>query len=100
MIDFQRAWLPYLYLYLVGGGIFIIGMYIILKSNSLNTDRIRHKHWLHVLIFGLFYYMGIHSLFTFAALGQTMISMIIGLLMMATTIHLVMTLFFKSDRAV
>jgi len=100
MIDFQRAWFPYLYLYLVGGGIFIIGMYIILKSNSLNTDRIRHKHWLHVLIFGLFYYMGIHSLFTFAALGQTMISMIIGLLMMATTIHLVMTLFFKSDRAV
>ena len=99
MIDFQRAWFPYLYLYLVGGGIFIIGMYIILKSNSLNTDRIRHKHWLHVLIFGLFYYMGIHSLFTFAALGQTMISMIIGLLMMAMTRHLVMTLFFKSDRA-
>ena len=100
MIDFQRVWLPYLYLYIMGGGIFVIGMYIILKSNSLNTDRIRHKHWLHVLIFGLFYYMGIHSLFTFAALGKTMIVMIIGLFIMAITLHLVTTLFFKSDRVV
>ena len=100
MVDFQRAWLPYMYLYIVGGGIFLIGMYIILKSNSLNKERVRHRHWLHVLIFGLIYYMGIHSLFTFAAIGQTMVAMLIAMIMLAMTVHLVMTLFFKSDRAI
>ena len=60
MLDFNRIWLPYLYLYIVGGGIFCIGMFIILKSKSLNIDRLRHKKWFYILIFGLLYYMGIH----------------------------------------
>ena len=100
MVDFQRVWLPYMYLYIVGGGIFAIGMYIILKSNSLNRDRGRHRHWFHVLIFGIIYYMGIHSLFTFAAIGQTVLALIIAILMPAMTIHLVTTLFFNSDKAI
>ena len=100
MVDFQRVWLPYMYLYIVGGGIFVIGMYIILRSNSLNRDRARHRHWLHVLIFGLIYYMGIHSLFTFAAIGQTVLALIIAILMLVMTIHLVTTLFFNSDRVI
>ena len=100
MVDFQRVWLPYMYLYIVGGGIFVIGMYIILKSSSLNRGRARHRHWFHVLIFGLIYYMGIHSLFTFAAIGQTVLALIIAILMLAMTIHLVISLFFNSDRAI
>ena len=44
--------------------------------------------------------MGIHSLFTFAAIGQTMVAMIIAMLMLAMTAHLVMKIFFKSDRAI
>lgn len=100
MIDFYRAWVPYIYLYVVGGGIFIIGMYIILTSNSLNKDRMRHGDWLHVLIFGLFHYMGIHALFTCAALGYMTVTLIIGLVMSVMTVHLIKTIFFKSDRVV
>ncbi|MFL2983649.1 MAG: hypothetical protein ACJZ12_04580 [Candidatus Neomarinimicrobiota bacterium] len=97
MIDFYRLWLPYIYLYLVGGGIFAIGMFIILKSNSLNRDRIRHSGWFYVLLFGFFYYVGIHGIFTFAAIGQITISIIIVLLIVAMGIGLVKILFIKSN---
>ena len=89
MLDFSRTWLPYLYLYGVGGSIFMIGIFIIIRSNSLNLDRIKHQEWYHILVFGLFYYMGIHALFTFAALGKTNISLIIGLFILGSSWHLI-----------
>ena len=63
MMDFNRVWLPFLYLYGVGGLIFLIGMYIISQSKSLKRERKRHKKWFYVLIFGFIYYVGIHSFF-------------------------------------
>ena len=77
MLDFSRTWVPYIYLYGVGGGIFLIGMFIILRSRSLKLERVRHKEWYKILIFGFFYYMGIHGLFTFAAIGETMFAALI-----------------------
>ena len=61
MIEFARTWLPYIYLYGVGGIAFLIGIYIIIKSKSLNTESNHHKKWLYVLIFGFLYYAGIHG---------------------------------------
>ena len=95
MLDFSRTWLPYLYLYGVGGGIFLIGMFIILRSRSLKLERTRHRVWYHILIFGLVYYMGIHSLFTFAALGKSLFAGVIGLVMIAISTHLIFTLIKK-----
>ena len=43
MLDFSRIWIPYIYLYGVGGGFFLIGMFIILRSRSLKLERVRHK---------------------------------------------------------
>ena len=98
MLDFSRTWLPYLYLYGVGGAIFMIGIYIIIRSNSLNLDRIRHKEWYHILVFGLFYYMGIHGLFTFAALGKTNVSVLIGLVILISSGHLINRLLKNQDQ--
>tara|TARA_Y100001970_G_C14087930_1_gene778385 strand:+ start:325 stop:537 length:213 start_codon:yes stop_codon:yes gene_type:complete len=61
MLDFARTWLPYIYLYSIGGIAFLIGIYLITKSQSLNTDNNNHKRWLYILIFGFLYYAGIHG---------------------------------------
>ena len=100
MLDFSRIWLPYLYLYGVGGGIFLVGMFIILRSRSLKLDRIRHRKWYHILIFGLVYYMGIHGLFTFAALGKSLLAGVIGLVIVALSVHLIFTLIKKPKGSV
>ena len=100
MLDFSRTWLPYLYLYGVGGGIFLIGMFIILRSRSLKLERTRHRVWYHILIFGLVYYMGIHSLFTFAALGKSLFAGVIGLVMIGISTHLIVTLIKKPKGSV
>ena len=100
MLDFSRTWLPYLYLYGVGGGMFLIGMYIILRSRSLKPERIRHREWYHILIFGLVYYMGIHGLFTFAALGKSLFAGVIGLVIVALSVHLIFTLIKKPKGSV
>ena len=100
MLDFSRTWLPYLYLYGVGGGIFLIGMFIILRSRSLELERARHRVWYHILIFGLVYYMAIHGLFTFAALGKSLFAGVIGLVMIAISTHLIFTLIKKQKGSV
>jgi len=100
MLDFSRIWLPYLYLYGVGGGIFLVGMFIILRSRSLKLERIRHREWYHILIFGLVYYMGIHGLFTFAALGKSLFAGVIGLVIVALSVHLIFTLIKKPKGSV
>tara|TARA_B000000557_G_C20638886_1_gene385480 strand:+ start:287 stop:589 length:303 start_codon:yes stop_codon:yes gene_type:complete len=92
MLDFSRTWLPYIYLYGVGGCIFIIGMIIILRSRSLKKERVRHNSWMHILIFGLLYYMGIHGFFTFLALGQFIFAVFIALAMVALAVNLIMIL--------
>ena len=70
MLDFSRTWLPFIYLYGVGGFAFLIGMYLITKSNALNLGNQKHKKWLYVLIFGFIYYAGIHLVFILLALGN------------------------------
>ena len=43
MPDFFNTWLPFIYLYGVGGIFFFAGMYIIIKSGSLNLKRKNHR---------------------------------------------------------
>ncbi|MBZ0179313.1 MAG: hypothetical protein K8F36_08480 [Melioribacteraceae bacterium] len=68
MISFFDSWLPFIYLYGVGGVLFTTGMVLISKSKSLDLRKKIHKFWFKVLIFGFIYFMLIHGLFTIAAL--------------------------------
>lgn len=68
MISFFDSWLPFLYLYGVGGFLFSSGMFLIYKSKSIDLKKSTHKFWFKVLIFGFIYFMLIHALLTIAAL--------------------------------
>lgn len=68
MLTFYDTWLPFIYLYGVGGVAFLIGMYLIIKTGALNKNRLSHKKWLLILIFGFLYYAAIHGTFILLAL--------------------------------
>jgi hypothetical protein len=59
-LDFDRLWLPYIYLYAVGGALFLGGLFLVLRSGALDMKRRGHRRWLGVLVFGLLWYMGLH----------------------------------------
>ena len=67
-LTFYHTWLPFLYLYGVGGIAFLIGMSLIIRTKALSLDKIHHKKWLFVLIFGFLYYASIHGSFIIMAL--------------------------------
>ena len=67
-LTFYYTWLPFIYLYGVGGIAFLIGMYLITRTRALSLDKIHHKKWLFVLIFGFIYYASIHGALVMMAL--------------------------------
>ena len=67
-MPFSHAWLPYIYLYGVGGLLFVSGLIITIKSGSLDLKRPGHKNWFIVLIFGFIWFMVMHALWNLAAL--------------------------------
>jgi len=68
MPSFFNSWLPFIYLYGVGGLFFLIGLIIIRKSGAINMKIKRHRHWYHIMIFGLFYFILLHAILIIAAL--------------------------------
>ena len=68
MPSFFQTWLPYLYLYVVGGLFFGFGLYIIKKSGAIDLKKKQHRFWYRVLIFGFLYFAVLHAIFTIAAL--------------------------------
>ncbi len=68
MPSFSNTWLPFIYLYGVGGIFFLIGMKLVKKTGGLNLLNKRHRYWNNVMIFGFFYFMIIHALLILAAL--------------------------------
>ena len=67
-MTFSQTWLPFLYLYGVGGISFLFGLFIILKSNALRTNYQKHKKWLWVLLYGYLFYAAIHAMFIILAI--------------------------------
>ena len=51
-----------------GGIFFFAGMYIIIKSGSLNLKRKNHRWWVKILFGGYFFFMSLHALLIIAAL--------------------------------
>ena len=88
MLDFARTWLQFIYLYGIGGIIFIIGMILVLKSFSLNLKRRYHRIWLFILFLGYAWYVVIHSTLSLAALGYESASAVIALLFLFVMVFL------------
>ena len=68
-MPFSHAWLPYIYLYGVGGLLFLSGVLITVKSGSLDMKRPSHRVWFQILFFGLIWFMVMHALWNLAALN-------------------------------
>jgi hypothetical protein len=68
MLSFFDSWLPFIYLYGVGGFFFLVGMIIVRRSGAINLSIKRHKFWYRVLIFGFFYFVAMHAFFIILAL--------------------------------
>ena len=67
-MDFERTWLPFLYLYGVGGIVFTLGMILILKTKALRLNFKRHQKWLWLLLYGLIFWSSLHAAFIILAL--------------------------------
>ncbi len=68
MPSFENTWLPFIYLYGVGGLFFVSGLIIIRKSKAINMEKKRHRYWWKITLFGFFYFMAIHALLILSAL--------------------------------
>ncbi|MCS5633393.1 MAG: hypothetical protein NZ763_03235 [Candidatus Marinimicrobia bacterium] len=69
-MEFANTWLPFIYLYGVGGIAFVVGMLLILRTKALQVSFDRHKKWLWVLIYGFLFYAGLHATFILLAIGS------------------------------
>ncbi len=68
MPSFFNTWLPFIYLYGVGGIFFLSGLVIVKKAGSYDSAKKRHRFWWKVTIFGFFYFMIMHAVLIIAAL--------------------------------
>jgi len=68
MPSFFNTWLPFIYLYGVGGIFFASGLIIVRKAGSYDPSKKRHRLWWKVTIFGFFYFMLMHAALILAAL--------------------------------
>ena len=68
MPSFFNSWLPFIYLYVVGGIFFFTGIFLIKKSGAIDLSIKRHKFWYKVMLFGFFYFALMHFILTAIAL--------------------------------
>jgi len=68
MPSFFNSWLPFIYLYVVGGVFFFAGIFIIKKSGAIDLTIKRHKYWYNVMLWGFFYFVLMHFTLTIIAL--------------------------------
>jgi hypothetical protein len=66
-LDFDRVWLPYIYLYGVGGVFFVSGLVMILRSEAYNKKSPSDRRWMGLMFFGFVWYAGLHGLGILAA---------------------------------
>lgn len=67
-MDFARVWLPYLYLYGVGGLFFSVTLALVLRSGACRPARAVDRRWRRYLVLGLLWTAGLHGAVTLAAL--------------------------------
>ena len=50
---FSHSWLPYIYLYGIGGIFFFSGVYIVWRTGAIDLDKPHHRMWMKIFFFGL-----------------------------------------------
>ena len=65
---FTHSWLPYFYLYGLGAVFFFSGVYLVLKTKSLDMKKPHHRTWMKILFLGYGWFMAVHAILTFLAL--------------------------------
>ena len=68
MPSFFNSWLPFIYLYVVGGFFFFLGIFLITRFGAINLKKKQHRFWMKVMIFGYMYFAALHAFLTIAAL--------------------------------
>ena len=68
MPSFFNSWLPFIYLYGIGGAFFLFGLIILRKSNALDMTIKKHRVWYKIMIGGYFYFFLIHAILIISAL--------------------------------
>ncbi|MFQ6604950.1 MAG: hypothetical protein ACE5D8_05270 [Fidelibacterota bacterium] len=68
MLPFEHSWLPFIYLYGLGGILFLLGIYITSRAGALDMKRPKHRIWMAILFFGYIWYFSIHGLLNLAAM--------------------------------
>ena len=60
-LPFERVWLPFIYLYGVGGIFFFSSLWLTARAGAFRKERKGDGIWLKVLLFGFFWYAAIHG---------------------------------------
>lgn len=68
MPSLMNTWIPFAYLYGVGGMFFFFGMYMVKRCGGMDVSKKRHRFWRNVLYAGFAYFVVIHAVWTLAAL--------------------------------
>ena len=92
---FSHSWLPFIYLYGLGGLLFVAGIIITLKSGSFDLSRYAHRKWMWILLFGFVWYFTMHALMTWAALGTISPYVVLFVLLALVVVFIVITLLLK-----
>ncbi|MEE9189525.1 MAG: hypothetical protein V3U16_02000 [Candidatus Neomarinimicrobiota bacterium] len=93
-LPFSHVWLPYIYLYGMGGLLFFAGIFVTLRAKSFDLSRKSHQRWFFVLMFGFVWFLVMHGCWTLAAIGQTGLALTIVLVFVIAV--LVIGIIFKS----
>ena len=96
MLDFARTWLPFFYLYGLGGFLFVLGIIITIKAGSFDLKRFNHKKWLWILIFGFVWYITMHMLLMLAALDLISVFSVPITLLLLVMIFIIVTFKLKT----
>ena len=67
-LDFNRVWLPYIYLYGCGAIIFTASLIAVIKAGGMNLKVKNHRVWLFISALGFFWYMFMHGFLTIVAI--------------------------------
>jgi hypothetical protein len=95
---YSHTWLPFIYLYGLGGILFIFGIYITIKAGSFDLQRRTHKKWMWILLFGFVWYLMMHALMTWAALGIISVYTVPIVLLGMAVVFIVLALLSKKTK--
>ncbi len=66
--SFKRVWAPYLYLYGIGGIVFLFGVFMIRKYKAVDQESRKERWYFKLLFIGYAWFMAMHLFFNMIAI--------------------------------